>query len=267
MTPSTPQSNGGSGGRVVRVADLYCGAGGVAHALRTIEAEHNVKFHVVGVDVEDHSDLYPGDEFIRADASSDALPLREDAFDVVWASPPCTAYSRVSACQYGSSEAARRENPTIPELGVHDVVERLIAGDGVYVVENVPGAERDLENPIALDGGGFGAAFQMRRVFETGGFDAPRYTWDRSGRSGDPSAEVTAPITARNVDRCTRKVKRAKDLPEEWPVDRGIVRAAIPRQYVQYLLHYAPDGVVPGVPLPSGVDAEQETLDAYADSV
>lgn len=244
---------------MIRVADLYCGAGGVAHALKSIEDDHPVEFHVVGVDIEDHSALYPGDEFVQADASSTGVPLRADAFDVVWASPPCTAYSAVSPAAYGSREEAMQQNPTIPEIGVYDAVQRLCADDGCWVVENVPGAEQHMHDPVPVDGGGFGADYQMRRLLDAS-FNIPRLTWDRrSGLASDPSAEISAPISARTADRCTLAVKKAKGLPEEWPVRRSLVRSAIPLEYVQYAMRYCP--TVDGVPLPDSVTAEQTTLD------
>jgi len=203
------------------VYDLYCGHGGVGLALDELGVEF------VGVDIRDRSDTYPG-RFIRADASA---PPLDDGADVVWASPPCTAYSSLSATAYGSAEAARDANPTIPELDVREVAKRL---GGEYVIENVPRCG-DLRDPARVNGHAFGAEYDLERWFETS-FRLPDHAVDGT---------TSLPVDTRR-DQSVAALAEAKDVPMSW--GKLGVRSAIPREYVRYVLSYCPtvDEIAPG---------------------
>ena len=98
--------------------DLFCGGGGTALGL--IEAG----FAVVGIDrVKRHAKVYPG-TFICGDALAPPVDLAD--FDLVWASPPCQAFS-FAGIQY-------RER----HLDVVDAVRDLLASHPCTVIENVP---------------------------------------------------------------------------------------------------------------------------------
>jgi hypothetical protein len=215
------------------VVDLYCGAGGVGIALEEADVRH------VGVDVEDYSELYPG-EFIQADASQP--PLDVDA-DLVWASPPCQAYSSLSVAHYGSVEAAREVHPTIPELDVREVCQSLTAEDGHYIIENVKRCEH-LREPAEINGYGVGLPLSNPRLFETS-FPVPDAVGDGHGApsAGGPTSESVA-------------LRDAKDLPEY--ITGNDINQAIPPRMVQYLLHYCPS--VPDVDLPDAVESRQSLL-------
>ena len=102
--------------------DLYCGAGGACAGLQ------EAGFEVVGVDTEIHPD-YPG-HFIKGDALHPPVDLSR--FAIIWASPPCQAYS----C--GTVSAQRNQGKTYPDLV--GATRDLIGGHPFYVMENVPGA-------------------------------------------------------------------------------------------------------------------------------
>lgn len=105
--------------------DLFCGGGGAALGMMA------AGFHVVGVDrVRRHSKVYPG-EFICGDALAPPVDLAD--FDLVWASPPCQAFSSATAAAVGSRAKAMRIYPDLIEP-----VRTLLAGHACTVMENVP---------------------------------------------------------------------------------------------------------------------------------
>jgi len=208
---------------VTLVYDLYCGHGGVGLALDGLDIEY------IGVDIMDRSETYPG-EFVQADASQ---PPLDAGADVVWASPPCTAYSSLSPSYYGSREAALRECPTIPELRVREIADRLGAE---YVIENVPGATREghLDTGCRVNGLAFGKPYDLERHFETS-FAVPDAL-----DTGDPSVKIQ---TRDDDDQSAADLAQAKNVPLSW--GKQGVRSAIPRCYVNWILHHCPEVEAP----------------------
>lgn len=133
----------------MKLLDLFSGAGGAGEGYR------RAGFDVTGVDIEPHH--YPPGEFIQADAL-DILNDRAflEQFDVVHASPPCQAWTSM----------ANRNRLEHPKLIV-PTREALLHWGGVYVIENVVAARRELRYPILLHGGIFGLGVDRPRLFET----------------------------------------------------------------------------------------------------
>ena len=135
-------------GDALRIADLYCGAGGAGMGL------HRAGFDVVGYDINRQPD-YPF-EFHR----TDALGVDLSGFDAVWASPPCQAYTRKSAT-WG--------RPRVNDIQHPDLVEptrQLLVKSGLpYVIENVVGAPLDAS--LMLCGTMFGLRLIKHRIFES----------------------------------------------------------------------------------------------------
>lgn len=125
----------------LRALDLFCCAGGASMGL------HRAGFEVVGVDIAPQP-RYPF-EFHQADAL--AFPL--DGFDLIWASPPCQAYTAAAPLQ-------KKDHPRL----IEPVRRRLLAAGVPYVIENVPGAP--LVNPVTLCGRTFGLNVKRHRLFE-----------------------------------------------------------------------------------------------------
>lgn len=124
--------------------DLFCGAGGAAMGL------HRAGFDVIGVDIEPQR-RYPF-AFIQGDALKQALGAVDLA--LIWASPPCQAYTDLRHAPNG------REHPKL----IEPVREMLRASGVPYVIENVEGAP--LHNPVTLCGTMFGLGvdgFELRR--------------------------------------------------------------------------------------------------------
>jgi DNA (cytosine-5)-methyltransferase 1 len=132
-----------------RLLDLFCGAGGCSVGY------DRAGFDVTGVDIEPHSD-YPF-TFHRADA----VQFVKDyggSFDAIHASPPCHAYTAMGN-KHAATKAAH------PALIV-PTREWLKAWGKPYVIENVPGARRELDHPIQLCGRAFGLGVGRHRLFE-----------------------------------------------------------------------------------------------------
>lgn len=125
-----------------RLLDLFCGPGGAGMGY------HRAGFEVVGVDIM-RQPRYPF-EFIQADALT--FPL--DGFDAIHASPPCQAYSRITAI--------RRDYP-YPDL-IGPTRDRLAPLTTPWVIENVPGAPLDAQ--LRLCGSMFGLQVRRHRLFE-----------------------------------------------------------------------------------------------------
>lgn len=203
---------------VTRVLDLYSGRGGVGLALDEIDDIVHV-----GVDINDYSDSYPG-EFLQGDASK----FVGGGFDLVWASPPCTAYSSLSPTHYGSREAAMQANPTIPELRVREIAH---AAGAEYAIENVPGASAvgHLQDAARINGLAFGEPFDLERHIETS-FRLPD-----AYENGEPSVKIQ---TRDGDDQSVSELAAAKEVPMSW--GKQGVRSAIPRSYVRWVLAHCP---------------------------
>ena len=200
-----------------RILDLYSGAGGVGLALDELDVAH------IGVDIDDYSETYPG-KFIQGDASE----FVGGGFDLVWASPPCTAYSSLSATHYGSAQAALEACPTIPDLRVREIARRAGAE---YVIENVPRAtlRGHLRDPARINGLAFGEPFDLERHFETS-FSLP-------DALGTGKADV-AIQTRDQDDQSSVPLAAAKGVPTSW--SKQEIRSAIPSAYVRWVLSFCP---------------------------
>ncbi len=208
------------------VIDAYSGPGGVGLALDALELQH------VGIDIQDYSDTYPG-EFIQADASHVGFMARLPSPALLWVSPRCQAYSKLSyanAGRYDWDQTPKERYPTFADLNVRAVIDAVDPDH--YVIENVATCD-DLQDPTRLNGQAFGLPIENERHFETS-FPVPD-----ARESGDPEI-----VTGRGYVRA--ELAAAKGVPVEW--SESEIRSAIPHEFVQYLLHYCPS--VSDVPLP-----------------
>ncbi len=153
-TAPLPPARGGppvTGSRP-RLLDLFCGAGGATRGYQL------AGFHVTGVDLHPQP-RYVGDEFHQADALT--FPL--DGFDAIHASPPCQAYTQMSA-RWRKLEGGKANSH--PDL-IGPIRERLSAAGVPYIIENVVGAKRQMRSPITISGGTFGLRVHRPRLFES----------------------------------------------------------------------------------------------------
>jgi len=134
-----------------RALDLFCGAGGATKGLQ------RAGFHVTGIDNRPQP-RYVGEHFIQADALQP--PVRLEDFDLVWASPPCQAFTQMSARWRGKGgKADSHKNLLTPTLAM------LAARERPWIVENVVGARRYMPHHVKLHGGQFGLGVHRPRLF------------------------------------------------------------------------------------------------------
>ena len=204
----------------MRLLDLFCGAGGCSVGYA------RAGFEVEGVDIEPHPD-YPF-TFHLGDAM-EALADRSflDQFDVIHASPPCQGYTTMS-------NRARGDWPKLLEPIRHG----LIAWGRSYVIENVPGARREMINPITVHGGMFGLGVDRPRLFESNMFLFEQ----KARRVGNPvgvygkldgrriwtRADGTEQRAARTLDQA----RRAMGI--DW-MSWDDLREAIPPAYTEFI--------------------------------
>lgn len=131
-----------------RALDLFCGAGGTSRGLM------RAGYEVLGVDVAPQPE-YPF-PFIQSDALAFLDSTLSLGFDLIWASPPCQAFTAYK----------RRPNHVAPRPNLIPAVRTALKASGIpYVIENVVGAP--LENPKMLCGSMFGLDVRRHRLFET----------------------------------------------------------------------------------------------------
>lgn len=127
----------------LRIADLFCGAGGAGKGL------HDAGFEVVGFDIKPQKN-YPF-EFHKVDAFDVDL----SKFNAVWTSPPCQAYSR-----FTPNRLKPNHWDSIPPTR-----QLLEASGKPYVIENVPCSP--LRVRLILTGPMFGSLLLRERWFES----------------------------------------------------------------------------------------------------
>lgn len=112
---------------------------------------HRSGFRVIGYDIVPQKN-YPFDFRL-----GDALNAPLDGADLVWASPPCQAYSH-------ASKYRRNAGKIYPDL-LSLTREKLIAWGGAWVIENTPGAP--MRADAILCGSMFGLRLIRHRLFES----------------------------------------------------------------------------------------------------
>jgi DNA (cytosine-5)-methyltransferase 1 len=163
--------------RAPRCLDLFCGAGGAGMGL------HRAGFEVVGVDIN------PQPYYPFTFRQGDALDADLSGFDLVWASPPCQAYTEMQRMHKNS--------------GAHkDLVApmraKLQAWGGLWIMENVAGSP--LRESLMLCGSMFGLRIAKHRFFEAN-FELPLLMppcdhrdlydpWHGKGRTADKMREA-----------------------------------------------------------------------------
>lgn len=137
---------------MIRILDLYCGAGGAAVGY---DRAFRGDAEIVGVDIAPQK-RYPF-QFVQADVLEFLDSGLWNDFDLYHASPPCQAYSR-------ANNVHKKEYPHL----IGPTRERLEAIGRPFVIENVVGAP--LRDPVMLCGKMFDLKVYRHRNFEVSCF-------------------------------------------------------------------------------------------------
>jgi DNA (cytosine-5)-methyltransferase 1 len=129
----------------MKCADLFCSAGGAGMGL------HRAGFDVTGWDIA------PQKNYTFKFNHANALEADLSEFDLIWASPPCQAYSQ-------ASKSHRNAGKVYPDL-MAATRNKLEASGKFYIIENVPGAP--MRADAILCGSMFGLRLIRHRIFET----------------------------------------------------------------------------------------------------
>ena len=196
--------------------DLFCCQGGASAGYVA------AGFEVTGVD-RDPQARYPF-EFVQADALR-YLEEHGSEFDFIHASPPCQSYTK----------AQRIRGNSHPEL-IKSVRWLLNTSGKPWVIENVPGSERDMGEHITLCGAFFGLHTYRHRLFEAGGgwsLDAPAHLAHTRDvvKMGRPLSEGDWYHAVGNFSG-VGYVKNDLNVP--W-MNRDGIRECIPPVYAEYV--------------------------------
>lgn len=153
---------------MIRLLDLFCGAGGAAMGYHRAFEAAGIEHEIVGIDIVNQP-RYPF-TFIQGDAME--FPL--EGFDAIHASPPCQGYSIMRNLPWNQD----RDYPLL----LLDVRQRLDSAGVPYVIENVGGARHGAKGLVKrglqehglkagfLCGQMFGLPLYRHRYFETNWF-------------------------------------------------------------------------------------------------
>ena len=211
-----------------KLLDLFCGAGGAAMGY------HRAGFDVTGVDNRPQP-RYPF-PFIQADAMT--FPL--DGFDAIHASPPCQAFTQMSARWRGKgTKADIHPDLLTPTLAI------LRTLGLPYIVENVQGAKAHMRATLVLHGGMFRLGVHRPRLFEANvlilAVRTPQTLSPLGVYGAKPDGHTTyryrnnGNYKGKSLIRTAKSVEEAREaMGIDW-MTWDEIREAIPPAYTEYI--------------------------------
>lgn len=198
----------------MKVLDLCCGAGGASMGYDW------AGFDVVGVDIKPQKH-YPF-EFIQDDVLNVLASENLSKFDLIHASPPCQAYSKVC-------EVHRKAGKVYPDI-IRNLRTVFLKYQISYVIENVPDAP--LQRPRVLCGTMFGLKVLRHRLFESSFYIPNPGPCQHNGtvKNGD---YFTVCGNGSSKDRATVEIW-SDAMRIHW-MTRAELTQAIPPAYTEYI--------------------------------
>lgn len=221
-----------------RLLDLYSGAGGAAMGYS------RAGFHVTGVDIRPQP-RYAGDVFIEGDALT-FLEEHGHEYDAIHASPPCQAFTQMSARWRGKG------GPTDDHPNLLTPTRTLLSKfRQPWVVENVQGARDHMAATIVLHGGMFGLGVHRPRLFESNvmllAAHGPRTVLPIGVYGARPDGRTTyryrnnttigrsGQDTTKSLIRAAKSIEEAREaMGIDW-MDWSEIKEAIPPAYTRYI--------------------------------
>jgi hypothetical protein len=205
-----------------KLLDLFCGVGGAGAGYS------KAGFHVTGVDHIDQPN-YGGDNFIKADAL-DYLMKNGRLYDAIHASPPCQAFSSMSAIH-------NRKHPDL----IKDTRTLLNIVSKPWIIENVPSAP--LEHHLMLCGTMFNLGYGKKSLIRHRSFEIGKWGTDFNPPPCKHTKDSICIVGHGGTDKNHHSPwiwKKALGI--EWGTDRSQLAQAIPPAYTHfigtYLLQY-----------------------------
>ena len=212
----------------MKALDLFCGGGGAALGLIA------AGFDVTGIDRNPkHEKVYPG-RFVQNRVEA-LRPQVLDDFDLIWASPPCQAYSASTPISH------RDKYPDLVEWTCN-----FMADHPMTVIENVPGAP--LCYDLMLTGPMFGLnEIERKRYFELSWWSITQPENPKIERTKPPLPVRRNPSYSSNTIRHWTKrgyvfkslrankaaLKAGMDITTDMTVEQ--IGEAIPPAYAEYI--------------------------------
>lgn len=202
---------------MMRILDLFCGAGGAAVGMKRAGATD-----IMGIDI------VPQPEYPFCFVQQDIAELTVDEIanydpDFIWTSPPCQAFSWAAA-------RWKADGRDYPEL-VSYTRSLLIAAGRPFVIENVPTAP--IRRDLVLTGMMFGLGVIRRRAFELHGF------WCLSpdgSKRGSVRGGQYVTVVGHGCDGKADLKSWQQAMDIDWISDRKALTEAVPPAYSQYIL-------------------------------
>lgn len=230
--------------------DLFCGAGGVGVGL--IEAGFKT---VIGVDINPKPTYSQrkGMMFVQGDIRK--LTARQlQGFDMIWASPPCQAFSGIVP-QYMRDLHHERWNKEGRHLNLIPTSRKMLRASGsAYIIENVVGARKHLRNPIMLCG--------TMGVFEK---DKLRVFRRRLFESNVPLVQPQAACPTEGYSLGTKAPKMTVSLPKTEKLRPGAT-GALPPGFREETVTYPSrkeSGSIDAIFIPTTEHTKRLVRDAY----
>jgi DNA (cytosine-5)-methyltransferase 1 len=206
---------------------------------------HRAGFDVVGVDIAPQPH-YPF-TFVQADALTVFEPDfwllgGIESFNAIHASPPCQAFTQMSARWRGKGGKADSH----PDL-LTPTRSLLVATGLPYVIENVPGAKRLMRVDLRLHGGMFGLGVHRPRLFESnvwlmsplaGQVRAPIGVYGKCDGTTTYRYRNNGNYKGKSLIRAWKSIDEGREAMEiDWMIEERELAEAIPPAYTELIGH------------------------------